>query len=373
MKLFGIDISTWQRNYPYGGATREGVKFAILRAGFSQTKDNQFETHYAAAKAQGWGVGAYWYMYATTVEGAKAEARAFLRAVAGKKFEYPLYLDLEDNSIANRTSKETRNAMVRAFGEIIESAGYYFGVYSNLNWYRNLISGSELNKRYDWWIASWSTWAPSGVNYGLWQFGGETNYQRSNKVAGVTTDQNWAVKDYPAIMKQLGLNGYSKQGGNTPAPTPQPTPTKSINEIAREVISGKWGNGQDRVNALTNAGYDYNAVQNRVNEILGIKPVKKSNEEIAKEVIAGKWGNGSDRKAALTNAGYNYSEVQAIVNKILNGGSKPSPTVEYYTVRRGDTLSGIASRYGTTYQHLAEINGIKNPNLIYAGQRIRVR
>ena len=59
MKLFGIDISTWQRNYPYGGATREGVKFAILRAGFSQTKDNQFETHYAAAKAQGWGVGAY--------------------------------------------------------------------------------------------------------------------------------------------------------------------------------------------------------------------------------------------------------------------------------------------------------------------------
>ena len=190
MKLFGIDISTWQRNYPYGGATREGVKFAILRAGFSQTKENQFETHYAAAKAQGWGVGAYWYMYATTVEGAKAEARAFLRAVAGKKFEYPLYLDLEDNSIANKTSKETRNAMVRAFGEIIESAGYYFGVYSNLNWYRNLISGSELNKRYDWWIACWSTGAPSGVNYGLWQFGGETNYQRSNKVAGVTTDQN---------------------------------------------------------------------------------------------------------------------------------------------------------------------------------------
>ena len=66
MKLFGIDISTWQRNYPYGAATREGVKFAILRAGFSQTKDNQFETHYAGAKAQGWGVGAYW-----TVSGAE--------------------------------------------------------------------------------------------------------------------------------------------------------------------------------------------------------------------------------------------------------------------------------------------------------------
>lgn len=323
MKLFGIDISTWQRNYPYSGATKEGVKFAILRAGYSKTKDKQFETHYSNAKKQGWGVGAYWYMYATSVEGAKAEARAFLKAVAGKKFEYPLYLDLEDRNIANKTSKETRNAMVKAFGEIIESAGYYFGVYTNLNWYRNLISGSELNKRYDWWIACWSKGAPSRVNYGLWQFGGETNYQRSNKVAGVTTDQNWAVKDYPAIMKQLGLNGYSKEGG-TPTPTPRPTPTKSINEIAREVIAGKWG-------------------------------------------------NGSHRKAALTKAGYNYSEVQAIVNKILNGGSKPSPTVKYYTVRKGDTLAGIASRYGTTYKHLAQINGIKNPNLIYPGQRIRVK
>lgn len=370
MKLFGIDISTWQRNYPYDGATREGVKFAILRAGFSQSKDNQFETHYSNAKKQGWAVGAYWYMYATSVEGAKAEARAFLRAIAGKKFEYPLYLDLEDISIANNTSRETRNAMVRAFGEIIESAGYYFGVYTNLNWYRNLISGFELNKRYDWWIAYWSTGTPTGVNYGLWQFGGETNYQRSNKVAGVTTDQNWAVKDYPAIMKQLGLNGYSKEGGT---PTPQPTPSKSVDELAREVIAGKWGNGQDRVNALTNAGYDYNAIQNRVNEILGGKPAKKSNEEIAKEVIAGKWGNGSDRKASLTNAGYNYNEVQAIVNKILNDSSTPSPSIEYYTVKAGDTLSGIASRYGTTYQHLAEINGIKNPNLIFVGQRIRVK
>ena len=89
-KIFGIDISTWQRGYPYAGATREGVKFAILRAGYSQTKDNQFETHYANAKAQGWGVGAYWYMYATSVAGAQAEARAFLRAIAGKQFEYPI-------------------------------------------------------------------------------------------------------------------------------------------------------------------------------------------------------------------------------------------------------------------------------------------
>ena len=371
-KVFGIDISRWQAGYPYAAATKEGVKFAILRAGCSQTKDGSFETHYANAKAQGWGVGAYWYLYATSVAGAQAEARAFLKAVAGKQFEYPLYLDIEDSSISNNTSKSTRDAMVRAFGEIIESAGYYFGVYSNKYWYNSLISGSELNKKYDWWIAQWSTGAPTGVNYGLWQFGGETNYQRSNKVAGVTTDQNWAVKDYPSIMKQLGLNGFSKSGGTTPAPAPAPS-TKSIDEVAREVIQGQWGNGDDRKNRLTAAGYDYNAVQNRVNEILGTgsAPAKKSNDEIANEVIAGKWGNGNERKARLTTAGYDYNAIQSLVNQKLNGGS--SSNVIKYTVKSGDTLSGIAAKYGTTYQKIAADNGISNPNKIYPGQVLIIK
>lgn len=95
---------------------------------------------------------------------------------------------------------------------------------------------------------------------------------------------------------------------------------KSVDEIAQEVIAGKWGNGQDRFNKLAAAGYDGNAVQNRVNEILGAKnntSSQKSNEEIAKEVIAGKWGNGADRKAKLQTAGYDYNAIQAIVNKKL--------------------------------------------------------
>lgn len=94
---------------------------------------------------------------------------------------------------------------------------------------------------------------------------------------------------------------------------------KSIDEIAREVINGAWGNGQDRFTRLANAGYDGNAVQNRVNEILGAKPVqnKKSNEIIADEVIAGKWGNGADRKNRLTAAGYDYNSIQSIVNRKL--------------------------------------------------------
>lgn len=208
-KVFGIDLSSWQGGYNYSRATKEGVRFAILRAGFSETKDSQFETHYKNAKKQGWGVGAYWYTYATTVAEAKRETRTFLKVIKGKKFEYPIYLDIEDSSLRT-LGKTTLNNIVKEFGKVIEEAGYYFGVYTNVDWYKNKISGATLNKSYDWWIASWGTSKPSGIDAGLWQFGGSYNEIRTNKVAGVTTDQDYAYKDYPLLMKQLGKNGYKK-------------------------------------------------------------------------------------------------------------------------------------------------------------------
>ena len=88
-----------------------------------------------------------------------------------------------------------------------------------------------------------------------------------------------------------------------------------ITAIAKEVIAGKWGNGQVRKDALTKAGYDYSKVQAKVNELLGSSKVDVT--KIAKEVIAGKWGNGQARKDALTKAGYDYSKVQAKVNELL--------------------------------------------------------
>lgn len=94
---------------------------------------------------------------------------------------------------------------------------------------------------------------------------------------------------------------------------------KSNSEIAKEVIAGKWGNGTERKNKLTASGYDYNAVQAEVNRLLnkGTVSTKKSNEEIAKEVIAGKWGNGATRKAKLKAAGYDPDAIQKLVNKLL--------------------------------------------------------
>lgn len=96
---------------------------------------------------------------------------------------------------------------------------------------------------------------------------------------------------------------------------------------------------------------------------------KKSVTEIADEVIAGKWGNGDERKAKLEAAGYNYNEIQSKVNEKLN----KKTTKKYYTVKAGDTLTDIAKKYNTTVDKLVKLNNIKNANLIYAGQKLRVK
>jgi LysM repeat protein len=87
-------------------------------------------------------------------------------------------------------------------------------------------------------------------------------------------------------------------------------------------------------------------------------------------VITGKWGTGKDRQQRLTAAGYDYNAVQKAVNAKL---AAKKPAAVYYTVRRGDTLSAIARRYGTSVAAIQRLSGIKNPNKIYVGQTIRVK
>ena len=196
MKELCFDISTWQGGINYN-SIKSKAKYCILRAGFSETEDNQFQNHYN--NLQGLNLGAYWYSYATTIDEAKKEARRFLQVIGDRKFTLPLFLDLEDSSQAG-LGRNTLNNIVKAFGDIIENAGYYFAVYTNLNWYRNIISGSELNKKYDWWIACWSDNPPSGVDYGVWQFTSDYN------IDGNRVDANYIFKDYPTIIKNSGLN-----------------------------------------------------------------------------------------------------------------------------------------------------------------------
>lgn len=138
-----------------------------------------------------------------------------------------------------------------------------------------------------------------------------------DKVIYTSGQQQCAKAIATAVANFYGLKLNSK-----PTPTPTPSNKKSNTEIAKEVIAGKWGNGAERKQRLEAAGYDYAAVQKEVERLLKekkepAKPAKKSVDEVAREVIAGKWGNGVTRVRLLTKAGYNYYTVQKKVNELL--------------------------------------------------------
>ena len=319
MQRLGIDISKWQKGFDFDKAKAEGVEFIILRGAYSNSKDSCFEGFYKSCKDKGIPVGVYHYSMAKSVMDAKKEAELMLDILKGKQFEYPIYLDVEDKTQA-KLGKSVLTSIIKTYCDTLEDAGYYVGIYSTysyLNSYTNIV---DLCK-YDKWIAQWHTKCSCPIDYGMWQFGGETNKIRSNKIAGVVCDQDYCYKDYPSIMRKSGLNGFSKSD-DTNTPPAQEKPLKSASDVAREVIDGKWGNGEDRKARITAAGYDYKAVQAEVNRLLQHK--KKTVDELAREVLDGKWGNGADRKARLTAAGYNYDEIQAKVNELC----KPKKTVD---------------------------------------------
>lgn len=129
-----------------------------------------------------------------------------------------------------------------------------------------------------------------------------------------------------AFLQELADRVNAMVAGQ-PTPNPAPThPKKSDEQIANEVLAGLWGNGDDRRNRLTVAGYNYSAIQSIVNNRVGVSPTapRKSNETVAAEVLAGAWGNNPERRARLVAAGYDYAAIQAIVNNKVGSGA-PAP------------------------------------------------
>lgn len=134
-----------------------------------------------------------------------------------------------------------------------------------------------------------------------------------------------------------------------------------MTEVANEVLAGQWGNGDFRKNNLTAAGYNYDAVQAEVNRILSgasSKPTK-SVDQVAKEVLAGQWGNGDDRRKKLEAAGYSYSAVQAKVNQLCSGSGGKSV----------DTLARevIAGKWGNGSERVKKLKAAGyDPNAVQA-------
>lgn len=349
--LKGIDVSGAQGTIDWAKVKKSGIEFAILKLGNiydtdENYKDSKFDTNYKKCKELGIKVGAYIYNYCNAVNTLKKGVNWAFEKLSGKKLDLPLYLDMEDKTIAVETVDSLTN-QCNEFAKLVKEKGYRAGVYANVNWLKNKLNSSKFDKDLSVWVAQYYSKCEYTGKYDIWQ------YTSSGKVSGISgnCDMNYLYNE--DIIKETSSTVEDK---------------KTIDELADEVIAGKWGNGTDRKTNLEKAGYNYNAVQERVNEILSKKDNKKSVTEVAKDVIAGKYGNGTERKKKLEAEGYDYDTVQTKVNELL--GANVTKT---YTVKSGDTLSEIASKYNTTVGKLVKDNNIQNANLIYVGQKIVIK
>lgn len=209
MELRGIDVSYHQGLINWKTVKETGeVHFTILRSGygrFAYQKDPYFERNYAGAKSSGIPVGAYWYSYAQTTEAAREEAKACLEVLKGKRFEYPIYIDIED-STQGHLSKETLTAICEAFCNTLEKAGYFAGVYASTYWFTNKLDHARLASKYTIWLADYRKYYDKDLKRAMHQ------YTSSGHVAGIpwAVDLDVCTVDFPSIIKKAGLNGYSK-------------------------------------------------------------------------------------------------------------------------------------------------------------------
>ena len=197
----GIDVSRWQGQIDWHSVNTD---FVIMQAGFgrhSSQKDFQFENNYNGCKAENIPCGAYWYSYADSPEDAVREADACLEVIKNKRFEYPIYYDVEEQSVL-ALGKSKVSAIIRAFLERVESAGYFVGLYLN-----NYVE-DDIKNRYAVWVAHYGVSKPSySGDYGIWQ---KSSAGRLDGISG-NVDLDEAYVDYPSIIKEAGLNGFEKK------------------------------------------------------------------------------------------------------------------------------------------------------------------
>lgn len=293
----GIDVSVHQGIVDFNKVKQAGIDFVILRAGYGiGNVDKNFYTNYSLAKLAGLNVGAYWYSYADSVQFAEQEAKSCLDTIKGLEFELPIFYDVEEQSQIVR-GKVFYSSLLNTFCPILEQSGYFTGFYTNLNCLLTVVDKQTAN-RYACWVAQWGNTCSYTGNYGMWQ------YSATGRILGVNTDadMNYCYVDYPRIIKKLKLNGY-----------------------------------QD-------------------------KQELKSIEEVAQEVLDGKWNVGEARKQELLKAGYNYNLVQAKVNELLEEQDK------YYVVREHDDINTICAKFDITHDELVELN-----NWLKVGDKIKIK
>lgn len=206
---YGVDVSYAQGGSVDWAAVRDaGVSFALIRVGYTDHKDLQFETNYANAKAAGINVGCYIYTYGKTVDDAAREAQEVITWLGGRQLEYPVYYDMEDTNQRQLTTA-VRTAMCNEFCARLYAAGYLSGVYASKDWFKTKLDRAAIAANYQIWEAAWHEGKTAdedlSAECGIWQ------YSDAGYINGFSNavDLDVAYTDYPSIVKQYGLNGYT--------------------------------------------------------------------------------------------------------------------------------------------------------------------
>ncbi|WP_077616500.1 glycoside hydrolase family 25 protein [Caenibacillus caldisaponilyticus] len=319
--LKGIDVSEHNGEINWDKVKADGVKFAMIRMGYGSDiksqDDSQFERNVREAERVGIPWGAYLYSYALTVEQAKSEAAHALRLLKGKKPSYPIAFDMEDaDHYKEKHGMPANNVLVDicdTFLSIVSDAGYDVMLYANKDWLENRLNSSKLGK-YKKWVAQWGDKLTyNDENVVMWQF---TN---SGIVHGINdhVDMNYSYVDFGAAKK------------------PTSKPKSESKPAAQEVTT---------------------------------YTVKKGDTLWA---IAKKYHTTVSALAKLN--GFENPDLIYPGQKLKISGSSTAPSsTKVYVVKKGDTLSGIAARYNTSVAELVKLNKIKNPDLIYPGQKIKL-
>ena len=198
MEIKGIDVSDYQGNINWKTVADYGMGFAILRiTEKGNVIDSTFEKNYEGCTKNNIPVGVYKYSYAMSVAEAQKEAEKVVDVLDGRKLDFPVWLDLEHPDQRN-LSKSMLETMIKTFWGVVTVAGYKFGIYSNVDWYENVIPKSSKSK-YDFWIARYPAnddgWMQERLrpSYGVgWQ------YSSKATIPGIPTkvDRNVFYKDY---------------------------------------------------------------------------------------------------------------------------------------------------------------------------------
>ena len=203
----GIDVSSHQGAIDWGAVKTD---FAILRAGWSwyqggMTQDQRFLENVKGVREAGLPWGTYLYAYDKTPEAARASARKLGALLSGYQMEYPVAYDFEDPQYQQNTP-EQNTAVCKAFLEELEGQGYYASLYTYANFAKSRLRMEELS-RWDFWVAAYQSPLTSWTgSWGMWQ------YSAAGQVPGIqgNVDLDLARKDYPAIIRGAGLNGFGE-------------------------------------------------------------------------------------------------------------------------------------------------------------------